>query len=78
MLLQLENTNPEGIKKLLSFARENHLQLSVVDDINGSHFLPGKPLTPKQLTQIIKNSRKSGMISFENAHKEIRDSFDAG
>ena len=75
MLLQLENTNPENINKLLSFARENHLELSVVDDINGSHFLPGKPLTPNQLTQIIENSRKSGMISMENAHKEIRNNF---
>ncbi len=75
MLLQLENTNPENINKLLSFARENHLELSVVDDINGSHFLPGKPLTPNQLTQIIENSRKSGMLSMENAHKEIRNNF---
>lgn len=75
MLLQLENTNPESIKKLLSFARENHLELSVLDDINGSHFLPGKPLTSKQLTQLIENSRKSGMISLENAHKQIRNSF---
>ena len=45
MLLQLENTNPENINKLLSFARENHLELSVIDDIENNHFLPGKPLT---------------------------------
>ena len=78
MLLQLENTTPESINKLLSFARENHLELSVLDDIKESHFLPGKPLTPNQLTQIIENSRKSGMISLENAHKAITDSFNAG
>lgn len=78
MLLQLENTNPESIKKLLSFAHENHLKLSVIDDINGSHFLPGKPLTPHQLTEIIENSRKSGLISIEDAHTQIRNSFNAG
>ena len=78
MLLQLENTTPESINKLLSFARENHLELSIVDDINGTHFLPGKPLTPDQLNGIIENSRKSGMVSLENAHKAITDSFNAG
>ncbi len=74
MLLQLENTNPENINKLLSFARENHLELSVIDDIENNHFLPGKPLTQIQLKQMIENSRKSGMISLENAHKTITDS----
>lgn len=78
MLLQLENTTPESINKLLSFARKNHLELSVLDVINGSHFLPGKPLTPDQLTRIIESSRKSGIISLDNAHKAIEDSFNAG
>ena len=78
MLLQLENTNLENINKLLSFARENNLELSVIDDIKNNHLLPGKPLTPDQLTQMIENSRKSGMISLQNAHKAITDSFNAG
>lgn len=78
MLFQLENTNRENIKKLLSFARENHLELSVLDDTDNNHFLPGEPLTPNQLTQIIENSRKSGMVSLQNAHKAITDNFNAG
>ena len=32
MLLQLENTDQANINKLLLFAKENHLQLSLVDD----------------------------------------------
>ena len=38
-----------------------------------NYVLPGKPLTPKQLTQLIENSQKSGMISMQEAHKKIRD-----
>jgi hypothetical protein len=77
MLLQLENTNPENINKFLSFARENHLELSVIDDIKNNYFLPGTPLTPNQLTQMIENSRKTGMILLQNAHKAITGSFNA-
>ncbi len=71
MLLQLENTTQENINKLLSFAREHHLHLSVIDDEYDSNFLPGEPLTPAQLEQVIKNSRESGKISLEDAHMQI-------
>jgi hypothetical protein len=78
MLLQLENTNKENINKLLDFAKQNHLQLSLIDDNENNYFLPGKPLSPAELSHLIENSRKSGNISMEDAHSAIRKSFDAG
>ena len=73
----LDNTDPGDVNKLLSSARENHLELSVIDDHKNNYFLPGKPLSPDHLTQLIENSRKSGMISLQNAHKIITDSLNA-
>ena len=78
MLLQLDNTNPESINKLLSFAKENYLQLSLVDDADGNYFLPGKPLTEPQLEQLIDSSRKSGVLSLKDAHQIIRNNYHAG
>lgn len=77
MLLQLENTNPENLNKLLTFARQNHLELTLVDDAATGYYLPGKPLDPQQLTQLIESSRKSGMISLQNAHHLIRNNYNA-
>ena len=77
MLLQLENTNQENVNKLLAFARQNHLQLTLVDDVAVDYSLPGKPLTSQQLTQLIENSRKSGMISLEDSHQLIRKNYNA-
>ncbi len=76
MLFQLENINKENINKLLNFAKQNHLKLLVIDDNENNYFLPGKPLTRDELSQLIENSRKSGSISMENAHTVIRNSFD--
>ena len=42
MILQLENTN-KAINKLLNFAKQNHLELSIIDDNKNDYFLPGKP-----------------------------------
>ena len=78
MLFQLENTNKENINKLLDFAKQNHLQLSVIDDNENNYFLPGKPLSPAELSLLIEKSRKSGHIKMEDAHSAIRKSFDAG
>jgi hypothetical protein len=75
MLLQLENTNAENINKLLAFANQHHLQLSIVDEEATDYTLPGKPLAPHQLTQLIEKSRKSGMISMEDSHKIIRKNY---
>ena len=77
MLLQLENTNPENINKLLEFAKQNHLKLSIIDEVENNQLLPGKPLTPEQLLQLIENSRNSGTISLETAHALIRNSYNA-
>jgi len=77
MLLQLENTNQENVNKLLTYARQHHLQLSIVDDATTDYSLPGKPLTPQQLAQLIGKSQKSGMISIEDAHNIVRNNYNA-
>ncbi len=77
MLLQLENTNQENINKLLAFARQNNLKLSLIDEVEDNFLLPGKPLTQQQLTQLIENSRKSGLISMYDAHQVIRGKYNA-
>ena len=76
MLLQLENTNQENINRLLEFAKQNNLELSLVDS-ESDYILPGKPLTPQQLSEIIQCSRKSGIISMPDAHKLIRSKYNA-
>lgn len=78
MLLQLDNTSPESISKLLSFAKDNYLQLSLVDDADENYFLPGKPLTEQQLEKLIDSSRKSGVLSLKDAHQIIRNNYHAG
>ena len=77
MLLQLENTDKDNINKLLAFARQNHLQLSLIDDSEDNYLLPGKPLTAIQLTHLIENSRKSGIVTMSDAHKVIRTNYNA-
>ena len=71
MLLQLEYTNRKDVNKLLAFARQNHLNLTLSDDADEYH-LPGKPLTDEQINQLIESSRKSGIISLQDAHQTIR------
>lgn len=77
MLLELENSSQENVNKLLAFARQNHLQLTLVDDMTTDYYLPGKPLTSQELTQLIEKSRKSGMISLEEGHQVIRKNYNA-
>jgi len=60
MLLQSENPNKESVVKLLDFARQNHLNLSLLDDKESNTFLPGKPLTDEELEKLIIHSRQSG------------------
>jgi len=71
MLFELENTTKESLSKLLKFAKDNHLKLSLLDDQTQTHFLPGKAFTPDQLSELIAKSRKSGMIALEDAHSII-------
>lgn len=77
MLLQLENTNQENINMLLAFARQNHLQLTLVDEAPNDYYMPGKPLDSLQLTSLIESSRKSGMITLEKSHEIIRKNYNA-
>ncbi len=70
MLLQLENTHDDDLNKLLVFAKQNHLKLTLIDD-SDKYQLPGKPLTEEQITQLIENGRKSGIISMQDAHNII-------
>ena len=78
MLLQIENSTPEAINKLLSFAKENKIQLSLLDDETDNYALPGKPLSNQQLNRLINESRNSGIISMKDAHQLIQQSYDAG
>ncbi len=73
MLLELENTSAENMHKLLAFAQQNNLHLTVVDDTGDNYHLPGKPLSSRQLDELIASSRKSGIISMQEAHEIIRN-----
>jgi hypothetical protein len=77
MPFELENTNVETINKLFDFAKRNQLKLSIVADDKNNYFLPGRPLSSSELAQLIERSRKSGSISFEEAHSAIRTNFNA-
>lgn len=77
MLLQLEDTQEEDVNKLLAYAKENHLKLSLVDEVEDNYALPGKPLTNEQLQQLIEKSRKSGGLSMKKAHEIINNSYNA-
>jgi hypothetical protein len=78
MLFQLSDTSKDDVEKLLAFAKQNQIKLSLIDDGNSNLFLPGKPLTDEQLTQMIDKSRKSGMVPMQDAHQIIRKSYNAG
>jgi len=77
MLFHLENASQDNIKKLIEFAAQNNLKLALVE-VENNYLLPGKPLTPGQLTELVENSRKSGMIKVDDAHRLIRNAYDAG
>lgn len=78
MLFQLNDTSKANIDKLLAFAKQNELELSLVDNTDNNLFLPGNPLSPDQLKEMIEKSRKSGMVSLTDAHQIIRDTYHAG
>ncbi len=77
MLINIENTTQQSIDKLKEFASQHHLKLSFIDDNENNYWLPGKPLTEKELTDLIEKSRKSGMISMKDAHNLIRQNKNA-
>ena len=77
MLLQLESSQQDDVNKLLAFAEQNHLKLSVVDNSDEYH-LPGKPLNDTEISELIARSRNSGTISMQEAHSLIRKDYNAG
>jgi len=76
MLINIENTNEQTLNKLKEFAKENQIKLSFIDDDN-NYWLPGKPLSDKELTDLIEKSRSSGRISMKDAHNLIRQTKNA-
>ncbi len=76
MLINIENTNEQTINKLKEFAKQNQIKLSCIDDDN-NYWLPGKPLSDKELTDLIEKSRSSGSISMKDAHNLIRQTKNA-
>jgi hypothetical protein len=76
MLLELENTDSTHLNKLIDYARQLNLKLSLVDDDAQSTALPGKPLSAQSITALIETSRKSGTISIRQAHEAIKNQFD--
>jgi hypothetical protein len=77
MLLQLEDVHEDAVNKLLRYAKENHLKLSLVDEDESSYTLPGKPLDADELKILIEKSRTSGIISLKNAHEIINQCYNA-
>ncbi len=77
MLFKLGNTTKENIDKLLNFARKHHIKLSPLDDVEQNTYLPGKPLTPDELSQLIENNRTNGRITMEDAHSVIKSRFNS-
>jgi hypothetical protein len=75
MLLQLKNTDQTNIDKLLAYARQMNIEIEMIDDQSDKYHLPGKPLSAEQLTVLIEHSRNSGIISIQEAHQSIRNSY---
>lgn len=76
MLLLLENTSNANITKLLEYARQLDLRLTLLDDESNTT-LPGKPISPSVLKSMIEQGRKMGTISLETAHNAIRKNLNA-
>jgi len=77
MLLQLENTTEANVQKLLDYARQLNLSLTLIDQDESNFALPGKPLPESALKSMIEAGRKTGTITMENAHDIIRKNFHA-
>jgi hypothetical protein len=75
MLLQLKNTDQSNIGKLLAYAKQMNIEIEMIDDQPDKYHLPGKPLSPEQLKALVEQSRNSGIISTQEAHQSIRNSY---
>lgn len=77
MLLQLDGNKKNEIDMLLEYAKQQHINLSVIDGGNSEFYLPGKALTDEELASLITKSRNSGAISLTEAHQIIRSNYNA-
>jgi len=77
MLLQLQQDNYDNINKLMAFANENNMELSIIDDIEDEYALPGKPITKQAFNNIITKGRIGETLKIEAVHNEIRNNFHA-
>lgn|GEM_PF-1141874 len=77
MLLQVQQTSHENIEKLIAYAKQNNIELSVIDDVEDNYFLPGKPLSQQALTSMITKGRTSGTIPVDEVHSAIRKNYHA-
>ena len=72
MLLQLQQASSDKIEKLMAYAKQNNMELSVIDDSEDNYFLPGKPLSEQALTSMVTKGRNSGTVSMDEVHNAIR------
>ena len=62
----------KDIQKLFAFAKENSLQLTLVDSDKTKIYLPGAALSANELKHVVSKSRKSGTVPISKAHQQIR------
>ena len=74
MLLQLHNSDIEGLRKLLLFATENNIELTKVTSNFSS--LPGEPFTEQELEALVIKSRQSGKISAHKVSQEVKQMYE--
>ncbi len=72
MLLQLKETKKADVQKLFAFAKQNSIHLTLVDEDKAKIYLPGEALEAKEIKKLITKSRKSGTVTLEKAHIQIR------
>jgi len=72
MLLQLQQASSDKIEKLMAYAKQNNIKLSVIEDMEGAYFLPGKPLSEQALTNMITKGRSTGTLTLDKVHDAIR------
>ena len=72
MLLKLTDTTDVKLQQLLDYAKENSLELTVVDEDDFKTYLPGKKMEESQLNDLIELSRESGKVNLKEAHDSIR------
>jgi hypothetical protein len=72
MLLKLTDTTDVKLQQLLDYAKQNSLELTVVNEDDFKTYLPGKKMEEPQLNDLIELSRESGKVNLKEAHDSIR------